>query len=153
MAKIHPSGTELLWDELRGQLASLSKSFAAIGAPATTAEEGAELRERASEHFRHAGIAVDFQTKSAYLALAISEEASARVTDSSSSAPAAPVLKSAAARVAIDQADAHREAAVMFRARASLAGYDSATILQLERSAIAEETRAVMLERSAAATG
>jgi hypothetical protein len=149
MAFIHPSSTDALLGELRGQLDRFGKSLAAFSAPAV-ADDGAELREKAAEHFQHAGIASDHQTSSAYLALAIGEEASARLADSSS-APAAPLLlKSAAARAAMDQADELREAALLLRARADLAPFDSAVKLQLLREAVDADTRALMLERSAA---
>lgn len=87
MAKIHGTAVDLLFDELRGQLAEFRKALAPFGAPA-------------------------------------------------------------AARAAVDQAEAHRQAAMLLRARASLPGYDPAA---LERSAIDQETQALMLERAAGA--
>jgi hypothetical protein len=88
MATIHGTAVDLLFGELRGQLADFRKALAPFGAPA-------------------------------------------------------------AARAVVDEAEGHRRAAMLLRARASLAGYDSATILRLERSAIDQETRALMLERGA----
>jgi hypothetical protein len=145
-------------EEMQATLRGMLTAWGRATAPEASPADGDELRRKAAEHRLLGSLAGDHGTSAAYTALGVSEAAQATLAERPP-APAPMLLKSAGARSAVDEAATHYVKAMRLDARASLEHLDSAAAstmrrpMQLVAEAIAEQVRAALAERRAAAAG